>query len=239
MRDEKARTGKDGESGGRGDQETGRRGECGNDKTRGISLALTPSPRPSVSPSSFILPPRVVALAVEEAELLFAQRGVGDLDLHLAQRPVAGAVGGRVGDEVLRAQLVLDLREGGGEVFRVFGEEGAAARLLRDLAQEVAAQLALAEMFVADADRVDDRVVPDGVLDGLVDAELAARVVAVREEDDGAARVLGRLREHLLDREDDGVPDPRAAAERLLLGGVLVPAHGVVRRVLDLQARDG
>src|SRR5437588_4091661 len=94
----------------------------------------------------------VVALSVEEAELLFAQRGVGDLDLHLAKRAVGGAVRGRVGDEVLRAQLVPNLREGGGEVFRVFGEEGATARLLRDVAQEVAAHLALAEVPVADAD---------------------------------------------------------------------------------------
>src|SRR5947209_4236372 len=107
---------------------------------------------PSASCSCLLPLFSVVALSVEEAELLFAQRGVGDLDLHLAKRAVGGAVRGRVGDEVLRAQLVPNLREGGGEVFRVFGEEGATARLLRDVAQEVAAHLALAEVPVADAD---------------------------------------------------------------------------------------
>jgi hypothetical protein len=54
-------------------------------------------------PSAFIftLPLRVVALAVEEAEFIFAQLGVGDLDLYFAVFAVGLAVGGGVGDEVL------------------------------------------------------------------------------------------------------------------------------------------
>src|SRR5438105_676529 len=95
-------------------------------------------------------------------------------------------------------------------------------------------------MLVAYADRVDDRVVAHGVLDGLVDAQLAARVVAVREEDDGAARPLRRLRENLLNGDGDGVPDAGAAAELRLqrLVVVVVLTFGACRRVLDLQRAD-
>src|SRR2546423_14398640 len=107
-------------------------------------LHIAPSPRPLVSPSVLhrcalrrLL--RVVALAVEEAEVLFAQFGVGDLDLELAEAAVLRAVDGRVGDEVLRAELLLDLGEGRGQVGGGFGEEGAAPRLLCDVAEEVAA----------------------------------------------------------------------------------------------------
>src|SRR5688572_27491389 len=72
----------------------------------------------------------VVALTVVEAEVLLPESGVGDFDLEAAVGAVAGAVGGGVGDEVLRAQLLLDLGEGGGEVRGALGEEGAAAGLL-------------------------------------------------------------------------------------------------------------
>ena len=130
----------------------------------------------------------VVALAVEQTDVLPAEFGVGDLDLNLAEAAVRRAVRRRVGDEVLRAQLLLDLGEDRGEFVSRSGEEGAAPGLLGDFAQEVAAHLADLEMLVADADRVDDRVVADGELGGLVEPDLAARVVAVGQEDDRAAR---------------------------------------------------
>src|SRR5206468_2743424 len=58
-----------------------------------------------------------VALPVCEAQVLFSEVGVDHINLHLAERAVLCLVQRRVGDEVLRAQLVLNLREGGAEVF--------------------------------------------------------------------------------------------------------------------------
>ncbi len=60
----------------------------------------------------FSSPPGVVALAVEELQFLFTQLGVGYLDADLAKISVALRVGGPVGQQVLRAQLLLDLLEG-------------------------------------------------------------------------------------------------------------------------------
>src|SRR5438874_1813804 len=82
----------------------------------GSALVLTVRRRMLLTASCpCLLPPlSVVALAVEEAELVFAQGRVGDLDLHFAQGAVGRAVRGRVGDEVLGAKLVLNLGEGGG-----------------------------------------------------------------------------------------------------------------------------
>ena len=99
MKDEKARD-YDGESVGWGDGAMWRRGDDvklrGADVRRLITsprLPLTPSPRPLVSPSvlhpsAFILHPCVVALTVKKAEVLFAEFGVGDLDLELVEAAV-------------------------------------------------------------------------------------------------------------------------------------------------------
>src|SRR5437588_575073 len=125
-------------------------------------LPVTPSPLLPVSALRLRLHPRVhgaageVALAVGKAQFLFAQFGVDDLDLDLAERAVLRLVRGRVGDEVLRAQLVLNLREGRAEVFLVAREVGAASRALADLVER--AFVHAVEVVVADAEGVDDGV---------------------------------------------------------------------------------
>src|SRR4051812_21033295 len=95
-------------------------------------------------------PLRVVALAVEEAQFLFAQLGVDDLDADLAERAVAPGVGGAVGQQILRAQLLLNLREGRAEFLPVLREEDAPARPLGDFFER--ALVYLVPFFVADAD---------------------------------------------------------------------------------------
>ena len=67
----------------------------------------------------------VVALPVVEAEFFLAECGVRDLDGDAAVGAVAFFVRGRVGQQVLRAQLLVDLREGGVQLAAVLGEEGA------------------------------------------------------------------------------------------------------------------
>src|SRR5204863_7683915 len=109
-----------------------------------LRLSISPSPRLLFPVSALRLArlrlrldgaAREVALAVGEAQIFFAQFGVDHFDLHLAEGSVLRTVEGRVGDEVLRAQLVLNLREGRAEVFLVAREVGAPARALADLAE--------------------------------------------------------------------------------------------------------
>src|SRR5256714_2023298 len=184
---------------------------------------------------------REVALAVREAQIFFAQFGVDHFDLHLAEGSVLRTVEGRVGDEVLRAQLVLNLREGRAEVFLVAREVGAPARALADLAEASFVHAVEAEA-VADADGVDDCVGLEGRVNGVGHALAAARVHAVGDEDDGAARLVRCLGEHLARRDPDGVPDGRGAGARVAVNRRRAYEHApadVARRRLELDALDG
>src|ERR1043165_10178791 len=181
-----------------------------------------------------------VALAVCEPELLFAQFGVDDLDFDLAEGAVLRLVRGRVGDEVLRAQLVLNLREGRAEVFLVAREVGATARALADLVER--ALVHAVEIVVADADGEDDGVGLDRRVDGLVELDAAARVLAVGEEDDGAARLVGSLGENLARGDPDGIPNGCRAGARVAVNRRRADHHAaadVTGRRLELDAVDG
>src|SRR3712207_1919883 len=108
-----------------------------------------------------------------------------------------------------------------------------------DLGEGGLVHIAVLEVAVAYAYRVDDGVVAHGVLDGLVDAKLACGVVAVGDEYDGAARRLGCLREDFAHGERDGVPDGRAASQLLFERRVVVLADGARLGVLDPELSDG
>src|SRR2546423_9394207 len=185
---------------------------------------------------------RVAALGAD----LVAVPG-GELDLDAAVAAVEGRVG-LVSYEVLRAQLVADLLEGAFERQHVAGEEGAAARLLREAAELLVARvLDRAGLDAGDGapreaalgrDGEDDGVGLLRDLDGVVEARAAVGVVAVGDDDERAARA--RSRAHLLVAElPDGVVE-RGLRPRLLdvvdgllkqvevLGEVLAERDGVV-----------
>src|ERR1044071_252125 len=92
------------------------------------AYCLLPTPRAPVHRAA-----GEVALAVGEAQLRLLQLGVDHVDLHLAEGAVLRLVRGRVGDEVLRAQVFLNLREGQAQVVLVAREVGAPARPLGNL----------------------------------------------------------------------------------------------------------
>src|SRR5207237_822912 len=128
-----------------------------------------------------------VALAIGEAQALFAQVGVGDVELDLAELPVARLVGRRVGDQVLRAQLLLNLREGRAQVFLILGEVGAPARVLGDFLER--GLFDAVEVCVADADGVDDGVGLQGSVNRLLARSTARSRRDVRDVDERPGRL--------------------------------------------------
>src|SRR2546421_12907779 len=96
-----------------------------------------------VLPENFSSLFSVIALPVEKSEFLFAQIRVGDFDFDLAERAIALTVRWRVGDQVLRAQLGLNLCECCVQLRFVLRKEDAPARFLRDVAERLAVNLEL------------------------------------------------------------------------------------------------
>src|SRR5947209_6327901 len=133
---------------------------------------------------------RVAALG---ADLVAVARRELDLDASVA--PVEGRVG-LVSYEVLRAQFLADFFEGALQREHIAGEEGLAARIVREPRKLfVAAVLDRAGLDAGDCASGEAALRRDGEdyrvgllrdLDGVVEVRAAVRVVAVGDDDEGA-----------------------------------------------------
>src|SRR4051812_49766984 len=122
-----------------------------------------------MSKSSRVIPP----------DRLRLHSGPAHLEIDGAEARVLAGGGGLVGDQVLGAQLLFDGGVDAGQLTRIPGEEGAAARLLGE-----AGELALLHLF-PQADRVDRDAGPSGELQRLLPGEAAPLVLTVREQEEG------------------------------------------------------
>ena len=168
--------------------------------------------------------------------------GVGGLEVDGSEGAVHLEVGGAVDEVVLAAELFFDVAEADGYVFELDGVEGLAAGGLGDLLEDVVA-LVFAGADVG-ADGVDDGVGALAHLDGVGLLDAAVVVVAVGDEDEGAADGSALLQgEHLVVAGlVEGVEEGGAAAGTEL-ADALVEEVDVVGEVLgeiglDVEAFD-
>ena len=123
--------------------------------------------------------------------------GVGGLEVDGAEGSVGLEVGGAVDEVVLAAELFFDVVEADSDVFEFDGIEGLAAGGFGDGFEDVVA-LVFAGADVG-ADGVDDGIGALTHLDGVGLFDAAVVVVAVGDEDEGAADGCGLLQgEHLV-----------------------------------------
>src|SRR5206468_9369594 len=114
-------------------------------------------PRPFGAPRAALSGGGVVAAA--GLDLVVA---VADADMNFAVGAVAARVGGRIPEQVLRAQLVGDFLEGLRQIFLPVDVNHSPSGLVGEFAQHrltvVARALAMVKTRVADVDGVDDDV---------------------------------------------------------------------------------
>src|SRR6266850_1849043 len=92
---------------------------------------------PSLLPRGRHISAGEIALPVSELELLLAELRIGNLDLHLTKRAILLPIGWRIGYQVLRAQFLLNLREGCAQILLIFRKESASAGALRELTERI------------------------------------------------------------------------------------------------------
>ena len=131
---------------------------------------------------------RKVALPIVEFQALFLELRINDLDLDATIRAISRFIGRRVGHQVLLSQVALDLGKRLPQLPIIVGKVSAAAGLLRNLAQ-----CAFDDTFivlVTNSDCVDKRIRFLCFLDGFMNLDPAACVIAICKQDDCAPRVL-------------------------------------------------
>src|SRR5207247_1541876 len=69
---------------------------------------------------------------------------------------------------------------------------------------------------IADANGIDQSIGFQRAIDRVLHVHLADRVIAVSQQNDRAASMFGGVREYLVRRRPDGIPDCRRTCERLL-----------------------
>src|SRR5215469_10723480 len=131
----------------------------------------------------------VVTLAGLDLQALAA------LELDLAEGSVGSFVGGRVAEQILRAQLILNLIEGVFELASTVADiDHAAAGRGSKLAHGTGTDVHLSGhevlLGVGDEDRIDDDVRLLRGLDGVLDLQLRALVLAVGKDDHDLAAGL-------------------------------------------------
>ena len=168
--------------------------------------------------------------------------GVVGLEVDGAEGAVLLEVGGAVDERVLAAELFLDVAEADGDVFDAGGVEGLAAGGLGDRREDFVA-LVFAGADVG-ADGVDDGVGALAHLDGVGLLGAAVVVVAVGDEDDGAADGASLVEgEHLVAAGLVERVEESGAAAGTELADALVEEIDVVGEVLgdvglDVEAFD-
>ena len=168
--------------------------------------------------------------------------GIGGLQVYGAEAAVHLEVGRAVDEVVLAAEFLFDVAEADSYVFELDRVEGLAAGGLGDLSEHIVA-LVFAGADVG-ADGVDDGVGALAHLDGVGLFDAAVVVVAVGDEDDGAADGSGLLqREHLVATGFVECVEERGTAAGTKLADALVEEVDIVGEVLgevglDVEALD-
>src|SRR5215467_9669365 len=125
----------------------------------------------------------------------------------LAEAPVGGFVFRLVGEQILLAQVLLQLREGLVQVAVVFREDGAPAGRFGEFFEHAFIDAALTR--VADAERIDHHLGAQSFVNRFIQLHTAAGVFAVGEKNDRlAARLSGQ---QVGGGGDDRVPNRSAA----------------------------
>lgn len=132
-------------------------------------------------------------------------------------------VGGFVDEGVLAAELVFNGVEADGEIVEAAREEGAAAGFVGHFFEDIVAVLVGSGIDVS-ADGVDGGLRSLALADGVAEVGVALVVVAVGDEDDGAADVKGSaggIEELVLAGAVDGVVEGGSSAWGELLDGIV------------------
>src|SRR6266540_3200993 len=129
----------------------------------------------------------------------------------LAEAPVGGLVLRLIGEQVLLAQVLLQLRERLVQVARVFREDGAPAGRVGEFFEHAFSDAAPA--LIADADRIDHHLGAQSFVDRFVQLHTAGGVFTVGEKNDRlAARLFGQ---HVGGGGDDRIVERSPALPRL------------------------
>src|SRR5271165_5428045 len=132
-----------------------------------------------------MLVPRQSVVTLAGLHLVVAALGV---DLDLAVRAVEFGVGRGIADVVLAAQFVLDLIKGGAQFLLVVADfDHASAGFFRQLLHVAEAKALVPATAIGDEDDIAHGISLLRGLDGVADAQAAAFVLAVGEDDHGLA----------------------------------------------------